>query len=174
MQSGSIVKNADGTVMTVKAVTDNQVTCTWFVGADVKEATFELESLTELTAEQVKEYEREVFEQALKVRADELSKADNGKKVIPIWYLDPVDPDNGKPIIGFLKEPGRPVKGSIMDALMVSRSRAASIALESSLMKDISDSRIVSTSQIYDAVNTAAGLEALNLVKIATSQFKKK
>jgi len=128
----------------------------------------------ELSEEQLKEQKRDEFEQALKDRAAELSSKNGGAKVIPLWYLDPVDPENGKPVIGFLKEPNRATKGGIMDTLLVSRSRAARVALEASIMKEESDPRIIDASQIYDAINTAAGLEALDLIKIANQQFKKK
>lgn len=126
--------------------------------------------------EKVKEQELAVFEQALKDRAEELSKANGGKMVIPVWYLDPLDPVNGKPIIGFLMEPNRATKGNIMDTLEVSKSRAAGIALQTSLMKNIEeyDARILDTSFRYDSVNAQAGFEALSLVRIAVSQFKKK
>lgn len=128
----------------------------------------------EPTAEQGKAAELEKFEQALKDRAQELSTANGGKKVIPIWYLDPIDADNGKPIIGFLLEPNRATKGNIMDKFAFSVSQAGKIALEASIMKNESDPRIISTDSQYDAVNMKAGEEALSLIRIAVSQFKKK
>ena len=136
-----------------------------------------MEELTEDQQPQpVSEKQRELdkFEQALKDRAAELSAANGYARVIPIWYLDPADPDNGKPIIGFLKEPNRATKGSILDTMMTSQSRAATIALSASLMKEVSDERILSSLQLYDGVNLQAGFEALSLVRVAISQFKKK
>jgi len=123
------------------------------------------------TPEEIKKQEREKFGQALYDRAAELSVANGNAKVIPIWYEDPVDTINGKPIIGFLKEPNRATKGSILDTHLVSRSRAATIALNASLMKEVSDERIISSSQVYDPINIRAGLEALYMTNVATSEF---
>jgi len=124
--------------------------------------------------DQHQQQELEKFEQALKDRAAELSAAHGNALIIPLWYNDPADPINGKPIIGFLKEPNRATKGSILDTMMVSHSRAATIALNAALMKEVSDERILSSSQLYDPINIQAGFEALGLVRIAVSQFKKK
>jgi len=123
------------------------------------------------TPEEVKKQE---VAQALQDRAAELSAANGNAKVIPIWYLDPVAPENGKPVIGFLKEPNRATKGSIIDTMMISHSRAATIALNASLMKEVSDERILSTSSIYDGINMQAAFEALSFVRVAVSEFKKK
>lgn len=133
-----------------------------------------IQEAKELTPEEIKAVELEQVEQALKDRAQELSVANGGRKVIPIWYLDPANPESGKPIIGFLMEPNRATKGSIMDTFAISASRAQKIALEASFMDKESDSRIMSTDFIYDAVNMKAGEESLSLVRIAVSQFKKK
>ena len=132
-----------------------------------------MEEQTEQTPEQIALAQ---FEANLQLRASELSKANGNKKVFPIWYLDPVDPVNGKPIIGYLLEPNRATKGSIMDTLIVSRSRAATVALNACLMvkEKESDSRILSTDSVYDSVFIAAGLKALDLITIAIDQFKKK
>lgn len=126
------------------------------------------------TPEEIKAQELEVFEQALRVRAKELSDANGGRKVIPVWYLDPLDPENGKYIIGYLMEPNRATKGGIMDKFDFSKSQASRIALEASFMADVSDPRIISTDFHYDAVNAKAAEEALGFVTIAVSQFKKK
>lgn len=133
-------------------------------------------SEAELTPEQKKAQELEQFENALKARAKELSEANGGRMVIPVWYLDPKDTENGKPVIGFLLEPNRATKGNIMDTLEVSKSRAANIALQASIMKGIPeyDDRILSSDFHYDSINAQAGFEALNLVRLAVSQFKKK
>lgn len=128
----------------------------------------------ELTPEQVKANELEQFEAALRVRAKEISDANGSAKVTPLWYLDPLDPENGKPIIGYLKEPNRATKGNIMDVFVVSTFRAQQIALQASIMKDVSDARLWSDSQIYDGVVFAAGEEALYMIKKSISQFKKK
>jgi hypothetical protein len=120
------------------------------------------------------EIKKEQVAQALLDRAAELSAANGHVKVIPIWYPDPVDPENGKPVIGFLKEPNRATKGSILDTMMVSNSRAATIALNASLIKEVSDERITSSSHLYDSINIQAGFEALGLVRVAVSLFKKK
>lgn len=138
--------------------------------------------VTEKTPEQIeaervaaeKAAELEKFEQALKDKAAELSKANSGKNVVPVWYLDPTDPENARPIVGFLMEPNRATKGAIMDTLRQSQSRAESAALQASVMKDHSDPRLTSTLSIYDGVAFAAGREALGLIKIAIDQFKKK
>lgn len=129
-----------------------------------------------VSPEELKAQQLEKFEQALEARALELSEANGGRMVIPVWYLDPLDNENGKPIIGFLLEPNRATKGNIMDTLEVSKSRAANIALQASVMKSIPeyDARILSTDFHYDSINAKAGLEALDLIRLAVSQFKKK
>lgn len=114
------------------------------------------------------------FEQALKDRAAELSVEHKGASVVPVWYLDPLDPENGKPIIGYLKEPNRMTKAAIADELLKSTFRGQNIALEASLLKDHSDPRLWSTNQAYDPVIFSAGIEAAAFVKIALTQFKKK
>ena len=163
--------------MTIKSIDGDSALCTFFIGDNVKEETHPLADLTVITedeaAELTKERERDEFEQALKDRAKELSDANGGAKVIPLWYLDVNNPDS-KPIIGFLKEPNRVTKGSIMDIYNISESRAQTAALAASIMKDVSDERIMSTSQRYDYVNMAAGKKALTLITLAVEQFKKK
>lgn len=131
--------------------------------------------IAEPAAEEIKTAELAEFEQALKDRAKELSDKNGGRKVIPLWYLDINHPE-AKPIIGFLLEPNRSTKGSIMDTFKVSESRAQKIALDASLMKDIPeyDTRIDTTDFHYDYVNMAAGIEALTFVRMAISQFGKK
>lgn len=174
MQSGSIVKTATSALMTIKSIEGDVAVCTWFIDDKVSEQTFAVSDLIDASPEEIKSVELEKFEQALKDRAAELSAANGGKKVIPVWYLDPVDPDNGRPIIGYLMEPNRATKGGIMDTFAMSMSRAQGAALQASIMKDVSDDRITSTSFLYDAVNMKAAEEALSLIRIAVSQFKKK
>lgn len=128
----------------------------------------------ELTEEQKKLLEVEEFEKNLYIRAEEISKANNGKKVIPIWYADPFDPEKGKPITGFLMEPNRATKGAIADTLMKSLYQGQQQALAASLIEKESDERFKSINQAYDAVILAAGIAASQFVQIALSQFKKK
>ena len=110
----------------------------------------------------------------LEAKAEQLSKENNGAEVIPIFYLDPLDPENGTPIVGFLKEPNRMTKAAIGDELLKSSFRGYTTALQACLMKEVSDQRLTSNDRAYDAVIFAAGGEAANFVRIAISQFKKK
>ncbi len=121
-----------------------------------------------------KEQEKEKFIAELEAKAAELSKANNGAEVRPLFYLDPLDPENGTPIVGFLKEPNRVTKAAIADEILKSQFKGYMVALSSCLMKDVSDARLTSQSQVYDAVIFAAGEEAASFVRVAISQLKKK
>lgn len=130
----------------------------------------------ELTQDQIQEQEKEKakFIAELEEKAKQLSAANNGAEVIPVFYLDPIDPKNGTPIVGFLKEPNRATKAAIGDELMKSSFRGYMTALQACLMPDVSDARLKSQDSRYDAVIFAAGGEAANFVRIAISQLKKK
>lgn len=107
-------------------------------------------------------------------RAAELKAEHNGAEIEPLLFLDPKDPTNGQPIVGFLKEPNRATKAAIGDEILKSHFRGNMVALESCLMKDISDKRLTSTDRAYDAVIFAAGEKAAAFVRISIDLIKKK
>ena len=80
------------------------------------------------------EAEKAKFIAELEEKAKQLSAANNGANVIPVFYLDPIDPENGTPIVGFLKEPNRATKASIGDELLKSHFRGCMVALQSCLL----------------------------------------
>lgn len=132
------------------------------------------ENKEQFTAEQIKEAEKERFMQELQARAEQLSKENNGAEVIPVYYIDPVDPINGTPIVGFLKEPNRMTKTAIADEITKSPWRGNLAALQACLMKDVSDPRLSSDKREYDAIALGAGETAAQFVRIAINQLKKK
>jgi deoxyxylulose-5-phosphate synthase len=120
------------------------------------------------------EKKQQEFNDALELRAKELSVKNKDAKVVPIWYVDPVDGENGKPIIGFLKEPNRMTKASLADEITKSMHRGYNMALTACLMKEESDPRLLSNDQKYDAVIMAASYAAGDFIAIAINQYKKK
>lgn len=126
------------------------------------------------TPEEIRSEEMQKLNDDLLVRAEQLSKEHNGSKVEPLLYLDPKDPLNGVPITGFLKEPNRVTKAAIGDEILKSHFRGNMMALKACLMKEVSDSRLQSEDQSYDAVIFAAGEKAAAFVTIAIEQIKKK
>jgi hypothetical protein len=126
------------------------------------------------TPEEIRAEEMQKLNDDLLVRAEQLSKDNNGSKIEPLLYLDPKDPLNGVPITGFLKEPNRMTKAAIADEIMKSQWRGNLMALKACLMEKVSDPRLQSEDQSYDAVIFAAGEKAAAFVMIAISQIKKK
>jgi hypothetical protein len=117
--------------------------------------------------------EEEKFNDDLFAKAAELSQKYNGAEVVPVHYIDPINPE-GTPIVGFLKEPNRMTKANIADEILKSHFRGSAVALEACLLKDVSDPRLWSQRREYDAIVFAAGETAAQFVQIAISQVKKK
>lgn len=128
----------------------------------------------ELTPDEIFEQQKAAFILEMEGKAEELSKANSGAKVVPLYYLNPLDPIKGVPVTGFLKEPNRMTKANLADEITKSKWRGYLMALQACLMKDVSDPRLYSDDKIYDAIAFAAGEEAGNFITIALSQIKKK
>lgn len=74
----------------------------------------------------------------------------------------------GKPVIGFLKEPNRPTKMMALDKTLTSPSSAGSTLLEACLIKEESDPRIDKEDFLFLGI----ALKALGMVEIATDVKK--
>lgn len=103
-------------------------------------------------------------------KADELSKQYNCK-VHPLVFKAE---DETEEIIGYLKEPQRQVKTSLMDRAMTQPVTACAEILEAYIIKEHSDSRIYDGVSENDKYYHGAVLEIYNMVKVSTNQFKKK
>lgn len=123
--------------------------------------------------EEIEISEQEKLMNELWEKAKELSKQHDGANVVPLYYLDPINPE-GAPIVGFIKEPNRVTKAAIGDEVFKSTFRGALAAFEACIMKDVSDPRFFSQSKAYDQIIFAAGIEASAFVKLALNQIKKK
>lgn len=97
-------------------------------------------------------------------KAEELSLK-HGVKVVPIVF----GPENDR-VVGYLKEIPRIAKLRIMDKMLTEPFSACDQVLESCLIREESDPRILGEDEHYlGAVN-----EISNMVKVSMSQFKKK
>lgn len=104
-------------------------------------------------------------------KADELSKQYNCK-VHPLVFKDE---HNGEDIIGYLKEPQREVKTSLMDRAMSQQpATACAEILEAYIIKEHSDSRIYHRTSENDRHFFGAVKEMHDMVQLSINQFKKK
>lgn len=103
-------------------------------------------------------------------KADELSIRENCK-VHPLVFQDLNDVSNvDAKVIGYVKEPNRMTKLRYMDKALIGSSSAGAEVVDSHLLLDVSDPRILKEDTYYlGAVN------ALNsIITLAVDQFKKK
>jgi hypothetical protein len=87
-------------------------------------------------------------------------------KVVPYLGYD----EDGSAVVGYIKEPPRHVKLMLMDKGISKPITAASDILDSCLIVEESDPRIMSNDKFY----FGAVFVANNLIETALSQFKKK
>lgn len=104
-------------------------------------------------------------------KADELAAALK-VTVTPIVFEDE---ETKEQIVGYLQEPNRLAKTRILDkamgGMMIS---AAQDLLELTIIREASDSRIMSELPENDKYNLGAAVAAQELVKFAVNTFKKK
>lgn len=101
-------------------------------------------------------------------KAAELSKK-LGLKVIPMLFKL-----NEEFIVGYLKQPTRSTVRIAVDKMeKFGRIEAGDLLLQTSLIQEESDRRIIDESPLYDGINMGACLEALNLIEVNLSVTKK-
>lgn len=104
----------------------------------------------------------------IREKAAELEKV-MGCKIHPLVFV--VDEDQ---IVGYMKEPPRIVKLRVLDKSLVSPMTAAAECLESILIEDESDHRILSEKPEHDKIYLGACIEATKIIEYSANQFKKK
>lgn len=114
------------------------------------------------------ELTKSAIEQAQE-KADALSE-ELKVKVHPLVFTD----DEGKDVIGFIKEPSRAVKLAVLDKSVIGGFSAASEMLDIIILKEHSDPRIVSERSEDDKIYLGAVMAAYDLVKFKTNAAKKK
>lgn len=93
-----------------------------------------------------------------------------GCKIHPIVFMT----ENEEQVIGYMKEPPRMVKLRVLDKSLTSPMTAAAECLESVLLRDESDPRILSEMPEHDKIYLGACMEASNIIQFSANQFKKK
>lgn len=91
------------------------------------------------------------------------------KKVMPLLF-------NHKDewIVGYVQQPTRTVVRVAVDKMeKFGKIEAGDLILQSSLIKEESDIRIISEESEYDGINMGACLEVLNLIDVSLSVVKK-
>ncbi|KAA2242802.1 hypothetical protein F0L74_09750 [Chitinophaga agrisoli] len=106
----------------------------------------------------------------VQARAEELEKV-HGCKIHPLVFMTE---EGGEQIVGYMKEPPRIVKLRVLDKSITGPMTAASECLESVLIKEASDPRILSESPENDKVFLGACVAATKIIELSTNQFKKK
>lgn len=93
-------------------------------------------------------------------------------KVHPIVFKDP---DTGKDIVGYLKEPSRLQKIAVMDKMYMSGAMSAASELyEVILLREYSDPRLYSENPEDDSVVLGGLQAASDLIKFLVNQFSSK
>jgi hypothetical protein len=96
-----------------------------------------------------------------------------GAKVHPILFYP--SEEGVDPIKGYIKDPPRLAKIRILDkSYQVGEFSASAEMLDLCLIKEESDPRLYSEDQQYDHIYLGACYECQKLIRIATSQVKKK
>lgn len=115
-----------------------------------------------------------------KALEDAQSKAEEKAKELSIKYQTKVNPivfkvdaESDDIVIGYLKEPQRFVKLRMMDKGMTSPITAASEVMETCLIKEESDPRIMSEAQENDVFYIGATKVVYDLVQVAINLVKK-
>ena len=104
-------------------------------------------------------------------KADELSKQYNCN-VHPLVFKAE---DETEEIIGYLKEPQRQVKTSLMDRAITQQSATACAEiLEAYIIKEHSDNRIYHRTSENDRYFFGALKEMYNMIQVSINHFKKK
>lgn len=107
-------------------------------------------------------------QEQIQQKADELSQQLN-VKVHPLVFVD-----GDEQIVGYITEPNRVTKLRVLDKGMISPISAAAELLEVILLKDESDSRILSDKPENDKIYMGAVMECYNTIQVSINQFKKK
>lgn len=107
---------------------------------------------------------------AAQARALELSAQIN----IKVHALVFMAPDEEEPVVGFVKEPSRAVKMSVMDKSLVGMYSASGEMLDVILLKEFSDSRIYSERAEDDKYYLGAVMAVYELIKVSVNVADKK
>lgn len=105
----------------------------------------------------------------IKEKSVELQKT-YGCNIYPIVFML----NEADQVIGFMKEPPRIVKLRVLDKSLTSPMTAASECLESVLIENESDPRILSEKAEHDKIYLGACVEATKIIEFCANQFKKK
>jgi hypothetical protein len=111
-------------------------------------------------------------EEQIRAKVKEISQKLNGAKIHAFMFEE--NDEDGQ-VIGFLREPGLTTKIRALDSMQNDKlfSTGATL-LESLLVKEYSDDRILSGQPQHDAYYLGAATQALNLVRAAQDRLKKK
>lgn len=110
----------------------------------------------------------EQMQEIVESKSNELSKK-LGRKVMPLLFNH-----NDEWIVGYVQQPTRTVVRVAVDKMeKFGKIEAGDLILQSSLIKEESDQRIISEESEYDGVNMGACLEVLNLIDVSLSVVKK-
>lgn len=107
-------------------------------------------------------------------RAEELTAVYKDKGVYKIHPIVFKDESTGDEIVGFIKEPSRAAKMAVMDKSMMGAFGAVEEILDSVLLKDVSDPRMFSEDQAYDAIHMGLVMAVYKLIEFKTNTAKKK
>lgn len=77
-------------------------------------------------------------------------------------------------VVGYLKEPNREAKRSVIDELLKSPTTAGKIYLECALIKEKSDPRLYSVLPEHDSIVLGAEMACIPLIELYQSAIKKK
>jgi len=115
-----------------------------------------------------KNYTEEEIQELVAKKTEEL-EFEHKTTILPLLFNH-----KGNWIVGYVKKPSRTtirVAGDKMEKY--GKLEAGELILQTSLLRDVSDSRILSEEPQYDGINLGACLEVLSLMDISMSIAKK-
>ena len=106
---------------------------------------------------------------AIEEKAQEISKR-IGLKVYPFSFLI----DDTDQVVGYIQEPKRVVKMAALDEMIKSMTMAGEMILNTSLIKEDSDPRILSEKSEDDSIFISSCLHCVTFLKMYNDELKKK
>ena len=112
-------------------------------------------------------------ETVLEINSHEATRARLSKELGKEVYVYTFETEEKEEIVGFMKDPDRLVKMRALDMSLQSWTSAANILLETCLIKEYSDIRILDESPANDKIYFGFLMKANELVKFYSEKQKK-